>query len=78
MLVARRHEMGRAPAGCAAGSGGLMQAMHGRVSGCMQVGPLRGGAHTVVLEQLLDFRTGKPPLTLAAPASTHSQTALPA
>ena len=50
--------------GCAGSYGGLTQAMDGRISGCLQVGPLRAGPRTVVLEQLLDFRGAKPPLKL--------------
>jgi hypothetical protein len=34
------------------------QSMDGRISGCLQVGPWRSGAHTVVLEELPSFPTG--------------------
>jgi len=68
--VARGDGEGGLAAGCAGSYGGLTQGMDGGISGCLQVGPLQAGPHTVVLDQLPDFRpavlTLKLPLHLPA------------
>ena len=48
--------------GCArsASDTGLTQTMDGRISGCLRIEPLAAGIHTVVLDQLLDFRAAFP------------------
>jgi len=40
--------------GCPPGFPQLSQAMDGRISGCVRLGPLAGGPHTLVLQQILD------------------------
>ena len=73
-----------AAANCTQPSSELSQSIDGRISGCVRIGPVAAGPHTIVVQQILDagppsrLPPGKPPPGLRRPPTPSPPPAEPA